>query len=133
MAVLWKDAQPRGAVASTPMVAVLVSFVSFTFGGIVTGLGLPHRDGKGGVGSGPAHADTGENGTRLCASLARGASRGSGSARLRFHLLSTAAHSYKGAEAATWENLKVGVKVEGTCMAKKEKDMHRVVTLMVKE
>ena len=40
------------------------------------GLRLPHRDGKGEVGFGPARADKGGHGNRLCASLARGASRG---------------------------------------------------------
>ena len=39
VAVLCKDAQRRGAVASKPRLAGLVSFVGFAFGGISKGLG----------------------------------------------------------------------------------------------
>ena len=58
------------------MLAALMSSLGFAFGGMRKGLELPHRDGKGDVGFGPARADKGEHGNRLCASLARGASRG---------------------------------------------------------
>ncbi len=38
-----------------------------------------------------------------------------------------------GEKTATWENLRVGAKIEGTCVEMKGKDTHHAVTLMIKD